>query len=132
MQPKASSSAPDAPLDDSGDTQAIIEADALAFYAEPTNEQYLAREPSARSLADIICRARGVTGHNLEYLFRLVDAIRATFPDAALDDHLLELERACHEQLSTLASCRRQQQQPPVNRKQVNDEYVMYCIQERL
>ena len=62
----------------------------LAFRATPENELFMGPD-SVECAAEVVAASRGRTGHNAEYLFRLVDFMHQTVPDAK-DRYLFELE----------------------------------------
>nr|CAB3230338.1 cation transport regulator-like protein 2 [Phallusia mammillata] len=85
--------------------------------------------------------SRGKSGHNLEYLFNLVDALRNEAPHG-VDSHLSSLEDACHQHLSGIllrrhvalgcgqrwddcCKCLGQKARD-------DDQYVLKCISSRL
>lgn len=95
---------------------------AVTFMATPDSSQYLG-PASIENLAATIVNSRGKSGHNLEYLFRLTDSLRAFAPEVR-DHHLESLEDACHlllslKLLSALAE------------ESSEDEYVVECLKTR-
>jgi len=68
------------------------------FFASSDNHLYLG-PASAEQVAEDIVRCRGDAGHNLEYLFRLVDSLREI---STVDYHLEKIEDACHRKLGRL------------------------------
>lgn len=68
------------------------------FFASADNQFYLG-PASIDQLAEDIVRCRGNAGHNLEYLFRLVDSLREI---STVDYHLATIEDACHRKLGSL------------------------------
>uniref|UniRef100_H2Z530 Uncharacterized protein n=1 Tax=Ciona savignyi TaxID=51511 RepID=H2Z530_CIOSA len=70
----------------------------LTFVATPDNAHYLGPAP-VDTVANTIVNSRGQSGHNLEYIFNLVDALRVEAPQG-VDNHLHSLEEACHRRLS--------------------------------
>ncbi len=75
------------------------EIECLIFYADPLNSAYL-HTTQTSEIASIIIKATGSSGHNLDYLLRLIDVITRDFPPTALDQHLVALQRACMRQLT--------------------------------
>lgn len=97
---------------DSTDKQEI---NAVTFIATPSNSLYLG-PASIPEIAHTIVHSKGKSGHNLEYLFRLTDSLRAIASEIS-DPHLKFLESACHAILaSKLAS---------------DDEYIATCLLSR-
>ncbi|MEC9340849.1 MAG: gamma-glutamylcyclotransferase [Pseudomonadota bacterium] len=78
----------------------------LVYHATPENPHYLGPAPARQIVAEIR-RSRGPSGHNIEYLLRLADALRGM---GAEDPHVFELERLARaqppaqEKVSTSAS----------------------------
>lgn len=96
----------------SSDGQVI---NAVTFIATPNNSLYLG-PASITDIAYTIVHSKGKSGHNLEYLFRLTDSLRAIASELS-DPHLQILENACHAILaSKLAS---------------NDDYIVACLSSR-
>jgi len=62
---------------------------ALMYAATPENGEYLGPAPLAE-IAQQVCRSSGPSGHNVDYVVELADALR----DLGADDaHVFELER---------------------------------------
>ncbi|XP_071501451.1 glutathione-specific gamma-glutamylcyclotransferase 1-like [Diadema antillarum] len=66
------------------------EISAIAFRATPDNDLFEGPD-TAEETAKVVAASRGWVGHNAEYLFRLVDFMHQTVPDAK-DRYLFELE----------------------------------------
>lgn len=66
---------------------------ALVYIATPDNPTYLG-SASVEEIAAQIAVCRGKTGHNVEYLLRLAEFMRARCPGVD-DPHLFSIERAC-------------------------------------
>lgn len=69
------------------------------YLATADNESFAGALPVAQ-LAEQVLSAHGPSGSNVEYVYRLADAMRSLFP-GELDEHLFELERTlralqCH------------------------------------
>ncbi|XP_076314268.1 putative glutathione-specific gamma-glutamylcyclotransferase 2 [Tachypleus tridentatus] len=62
----------------------------MLYIALPSNRMYLGSAP-LQDIADQIVHSEGPSGHNVEYLYRLADYMRETFPDV-WDAHLYTLE----------------------------------------
>lgn len=71
---------------------------AIAFRATPDNELFVGPD-SVEAAARVVASSWGRTGHNAEYLFRLVDFMHKTVPDAE-DRYLFELERLTQKHLN--------------------------------
>ena len=68
----------------------------LVYVGLPTNPQFLGpQEPQA--LAERISRCRGPSGANVEYLYRLHEALAAVGGGDDDDDHVADLVRRCRE-----------------------------------
>lgn len=65
---------------------------ALVYIATPDNPMYLGRA-STEEIAAQIVSCKGNTGHNVEYLVRLAEFMRAHCPEAE-DEHLFSIEAA--------------------------------------
>jgi len=63
---------------------------AIIYYATPHNPNYTGDEGEEK-IAKIIATSHGVSGHNIEYLFRLVDFMRESLPNE-LEPHLYTLD----------------------------------------
>lgn len=62
---------------------------ALLYIATPANEHWIGALPE-KKLAEMIVGSRGPSGHNVEYLIRLVMFMREELPGIE-DDHLFKL-----------------------------------------
>lgn len=62
----------------------------LVFIATPQSKHWLGPE-SASHIAKQVVRSKGPSGHNVEYVIKLAQWLRKTFPDV-WDDHLYSLE----------------------------------------
>lgn len=80
---------------------------ALLYIATPVNEHWIGRLPE-ETLAEMIVDSRGPSGHNVEYLIRLVIFMREELPGVD-DDHLFKLDKLVREYLldrnMSLAEC---------------------------
>lgn len=65
------------------------------YVATADNESFAGPLPMPK-LAQQVLTSRGPSGPNVEYVYRLADAMRAMFP-ATRDEHLFELERTIRE-----------------------------------
>ena len=74
----------------------------MVFTAMPDCEHYMGPATS-ETIAGQIVSARGMSGHNLEYLFRLADIVRELIPEDD-DEHLFDLEETAKRMLCTLES----------------------------
>lgn len=83
------------------DDAATPECRALLFTGTTENEFFCGPDAELDRTADIISRARGPSGPNDEYLFRLAEALRQL---GVVDRHVNDLER--------LVLARTQQRQP--------------------
>ncbi|XP_022083275.1 putative glutathione-specific gamma-glutamylcyclotransferase 2 [Acanthaster planci] len=79
------------------------EHEVVVFTATPGCLNYMGPAPMATIASEILC-SRGLSGHNLEYLFRLAETVRRLIPEDE-DEHLFELEAATKKMLRRL-SCR--------------------------
>jgi len=114
----------------------------LVFMATPENTQYLGPAP-VDTVARTVVSSRGRSGHNLEYVFNLIDALRNEEP-RGLDPHLASLEDACLHHLAQLAihcaagchaKCRSAETTECnllLDTNATEDPYVLKCIQTRL
>lgn len=64
---------------------------ALLYIATPTNEHWIGALPE-EELAEMIVNSRGASGHNVEYLIRLVMFMRDELPGMH-DEHLFKLDK---------------------------------------
>ena len=64
---------------------------AIIYYATPHNPNFTGDEGEEK-IAKIIATSHGVSGHNIEYLFRLVDFMRESLPNE-VEPHLYTLDR---------------------------------------
>ncbi|XP_054758605.2 glutathione-specific gamma-glutamylcyclotransferase 1-like [Lytechinus pictus] len=78
---------------------------AIAFRATPDNELFVGPD-SVETAARIVASSWGRTGHNAEYLFRLVDFMHKTVPDAK-DRYLFELEKLTQKFLNCKCSSKK-------------------------
>ncbi|XP_006812359.2 glutathione-specific gamma-glutamylcyclotransferase 1-like [Saccoglossus kowalevskii] len=69
----------------------------LVFIATPDNPHYMGPAPLS-TMAIEIAKARGQSGLNSEYVFKLADYMRRTFPDV-VDEHLFLLESLVQDYL---------------------------------
>lgn len=80
---------------------------ALLYIATPVNEHWIGGLPE-ETLAEMIVGSRGPSGHNVEYLIRLVMFMREELPGME-DDHLFKLDKLVREGLlkrkMSLAEC---------------------------
>ncbi|CAG0912473.1 unnamed protein product [Notodromas monacha] len=76
------------PLEDS--TVIAEQVQVMVYMATPDSPQWLG-PIDLSTLAAQVARSQGAAGHNAEYVLRLADFMRVTFP-ATKDDHLFELE----------------------------------------
>jgi len=72
---------------------------ALVFSATTDNEFYLGPE-KMRKMAKTVADSRGPSGHNIEYLVKLCDFMRAEWPTVT-DNHLFDLEKKAIHNLRT-------------------------------
>lgn len=76
---------------------------ALLYVATPSNRLWLGDAPLA-CIASQIVSCSGATGHNVEYLLRLAEYMRAAAPEAD-DDHLFSLESLVRDQIRKRRLC---------------------------
>lgn len=105
------------------------EVQSIAFRATPDNHLFMGPD-SVEDAAMIVASSRGRTGHNAEYLFRLVDFMHQTIPDAK-DRYLFELESLTRRLLEcNCTSKRKTAAQHPVSdkhkRSKVTDQSQYY------
>lgn len=65
---------------------------AIIYYATPLNPNYTGEDEGEEKIAKIISSSFGVSGHNIEYLFRLADFMRERLPNES-EPHLYTLDR---------------------------------------
>lgn len=65
---------------------------AIIYYATPQNPNYTGEEEGDEKIAKVISSSFGVSGHNIEYLFRLADFMRERLPNET-EPHLYTLDR---------------------------------------
>lgn len=68
----------------------------ICLYVATADNESFAGPLEMRQLAQQVLAAHGPSGPNVEYVYRLADAMRAMFP-AKRDEHLFELERTLRE-----------------------------------
>lgn len=68
----------------------------VIYVATKDNDSYAGHNNDLNDIANQIFHAHGPSGSNIEYVFRLADAIRQLFPHYH-DDHLFELEKLLKE-----------------------------------
>lgn len=76
-----------------GQTEPI---DITLYLADHDNPSYAGHIDDLNDIASQIFSAKGPSGENKEYVFKLADAMRSLYPDVQ-DDHLYELERMLNE-----------------------------------
>lgn len=76
---------------------------ALLYVATPSNRLWLGDAPLCQ-IAQEIVECRGATGHNVEYLLRLAEYMRAAAPEAD-DDHLFALEQLVRHEIRQRRLC---------------------------
>lgn len=76
---------------------------ALLYVATPSNRLWLGDAPLPQ-IAEQIVSCQGATGHNVEYLLRLADYMRAAAPEAD-DDHLFSLEQLVRHEVRQRRLC---------------------------
>ncbi|KAK3907923.1 Glutathione-specific gamma-glutamylcyclotransferase 1 [Frankliniella fusca] len=76
---------------------------ALLYVATPSNRLWLGEAPLCQ-IARQIVECRGATGHNVEYLLRLAEYMRAAAPEAD-DDHLFSLEELVRHEIRQRRLC---------------------------
>jgi cation transport protein ChaC len=76
----------------------------LVYMSTPDSPHWLG-PANMDSLAIQVATSRGASGHNAEYVLRLADFMRETFPDQT-DEHLYELEALVLCELSRVALTR--------------------------
>lgn len=76
---------------------------ALLYVATPSNRLWLGEAPLSQ-IARQIVSCRGATGHNVEYLLRLADYMRAAAPEAD-DEHLFSLEQLVRHEIRQRRLC---------------------------
>ena len=69
----------------------------LAYYAMPQNDCYLGASSNLEVSSDIY-NGFGVSGSNIEYLFRLADFMREEVANET-DDHLFEVDKIVRQKL---------------------------------
>lgn len=75
----------------------------LLYIATSTNVQWLGPAP-LDDVAEQVVTCSGNTGHNVEYVLRLADWIRAEMPEA-MDDHLFTLEKIVKAKVKSRKLC---------------------------
>lgn len=75
----------------------------LLYVATPSNRLWLGDAPLG-CIASQIVSSSGATGHNVEYLLRLAEYMRACAPEAD-DDHLFLLESLVRDQIRERRLC---------------------------
>ncbi|XP_078483599.1 putative glutathione-specific gamma-glutamylcyclotransferase 2 isoform X1 [Ciona intestinalis] len=119
--------------------------DILTFVAMPDNAHYLGPAP-VETVAATIVNSRGRSGHNLEYIFNLIDTLRREAPQG-VDNHLTSLEEACHRILCSIfkkrhrifccsdtnetelmTDCR----ECLTTKHSDDDHYIIYCFAQRM
>lgn len=83
------------PLDSTDGANEKIE-NILIYVATKENTSYAGHCCDLNDIANQVFEARGPSGPNCEYVFRLADAMRHLFPKHP-DDHLFELEKLLKE-----------------------------------
>uniref|UniRef100_A0A336KG26 glutathione-specific gamma-glutamylcyclotransferase n=1 Tax=Culicoides sonorensis TaxID=179676 RepID=A0A336KG26_CULSO len=84
---------------------------ALLYIATPTNEHWIG-ELSEEKLAEMIVESRGPSGHNVEYLIRLVIFMRDELPGIH-DEHLFKLDRLVKKYIKSKNMCLSECMGPP-------------------
>lgn len=69
----------------------------MFYMAVPKNDLWLGDAPLEK-IASQISQCSGASGHNVEYLLRLVEFIRIYIPEAA-DDELFQLEKLVRDEI---------------------------------
>ena len=75
----------------------------IVYYATPKNSLYMG-DGSIDELADDISTSSGVSGHNIEYLFRLADFMRECLPKEN-DEHVFALDRRIRTKIGLSSDC---------------------------
>jgi len=75
----------------------------LLYVATPSNEHWLGHAP-AEHIANQVLESRGDKGHNVEYVLKLAEWIRANLPDV-IDDHLFDIEKAVRQKIHDQSLC---------------------------
>lgn len=72
----------------------------VIYVATKDNDSYAGHRDDLNDIANQIFEAHGPSGPNIEYVYRLADAMRHLFPHCH-DDHLFELEKILKEKESS-------------------------------
>ncbi|CAG0915919.1 unnamed protein product [Notodromas monacha] len=83
------------PMNNSDTTEQI---QVMVYMATPDSPHWLG-PTDLSALAGQVATSHGAAGHNAEYVLRLADFMRTTFP-AMKDDHLFDLEKLVLEELN--------------------------------
>lgn len=77
----------------------------IIYIATPRNQFWMGGDDnSLENIASQIVRARGPSGHNIEYLLRLAQFMREELPHA-VDEHLFELEKLVRNEIIRQKIC---------------------------
>ncbi|XP_038056562.1 putative glutathione-specific gamma-glutamylcyclotransferase 2 [Patiria miniata] len=76
--------------------------DVVVYTATPDCPHYMGPAP-VHTIATEILSSRGMSGHNMEYLFQLAETVRRLIPEDE-DNHLFELESTTRRLLHRLSS----------------------------
>jgi len=75
----------------------------LLYVATSSNQHWLGHA-SADSIAEQVLYCRGDKGHNVEYVLKLAEWIRAQLPEV-VDDHLFSIEKCVREKIDQRGLC---------------------------
>jgi len=75
----------------------------LLYVATPSNQHWLGHAPTEQ-VANQVLESRGDKGHNVEYVLKLAEWIRANLPDV-IDDHLFDIEKAVRKKIHEQGLC---------------------------
>lgn len=64
---------------------------AIVYFANTKHKNFIGEHEDLAKTADVITKSRGQIGHNVEYLFRLVDFMNENELDDSEDKYLFEL-----------------------------------------
>lgn len=64
---------------------------AIVYFANTQHKNFIGENENITKTADVIANSRGQIGHNVEYLFRLVDFMRENQLDGSADEYLFAL-----------------------------------------
>ena len=76
---------------------------AVVYFANTKHKNFVEEEDLTET-AEVIARARGMMGHNVEYLFRVIDFMRENQLDSREDEYLFELNDLVRSRIGIPAS----------------------------